>query len=262
VPLRYLRQKNKGPAAARNFGVRKSHGDVIWFIGDDIFVTPQAVGIHFDIHNRISPGQCLAVLGPVTWHPDLEVTPFMHWWEKYRFKYPAKDIGHIPFWQFYTCNVSLPRQILLECGGFDEDFPYAAYEDTELAYRLNRKGMHILYASDALSYHYHPTDLASASKQIEALGASYEMYVRKTGDRGLPLAWLLLSRAPWMIPCIMRPIQRLADQLQWCVSAGLVYRMVLVYHFLVGRRLRPPLPFVAKEKSFPKMPPEHLEAHD
>jgi GT2 family glycosyltransferase len=243
VPLHYLWQENQGPAAARNLGVRHAHGDVTWFIGDDVFVQPETVRVHLDIHSQAAAGHPIGVLGPVTWHPSLTVTPFMRWWERYRFKYPPEYLDPVPFWYFYTCNVSVGRDLFLECGGFDEEFPYAAYEDTELAYRLYHRGMRIVYAPEALAYHHHPTDLASASRQIEALGGSYDTFVRKTGDRGLPIVWLIAARLPLMMPFMMRPIQRMAERLQWHISFGPIYTLVLVYHFLVGRGLRPPLSF-------------------
>jgi GT2 family glycosyltransferase len=248
VSLRYLRQENQGPASARDLGAREAHGDILWFIGDDIFIQPETVFTHLDIHRRAPNDQIIGVLGPVMWHPSLTITPFMRWWERYRFKYPAPDVDPIPFWCFYTSNVSVPRDIFLECGGFDEEFPYAAYEDTELAYRLNQKGLRVVYAPKALAYHYHPTDLASASKQIEVLGRSYEMFVRKTGDRGISIIWLVLGQAPWMTPLVMRPVQRIAQRLQRCVSFGPIYTHVLVYHFFVGRGLKPPLPFVDRSQ--------------
>src|SRR5678810_642452 len=44
--LRYLRQPNAGPAAARNNGFRNTHGDIVLFMDDDILVPPTMLRQH------------------------------------------------------------------------------------------------------------------------------------------------------------------------------------------------------------------------
>jgi hypothetical protein len=45
--------------------------------------------------------------------------------------------------------------LLREPSGFSTDFPLAAFEDAEFAYRLRRHGMRIVYESSAVAWHHH-----------------------------------------------------------------------------------------------------------
>ena len=81
---------------------------------------------------------------------------------EYLFAYSKiDDPGHVPFWYFYSNNISFKRHFVMASGGFDEEFPYAAFEDTDLGRRLQRCGMRLVYDEQALGYHWHPQTLAS-----------------------------------------------------------------------------------------------------
>lgn len=49
--IKYFRQENKGPAAARNTGVKNSSGDFIYFLDADDFITEEAIAIMIDTYN-------------------------------------------------------------------------------------------------------------------------------------------------------------------------------------------------------------------
>lgn len=76
--LTYLSQQNQGQGIARNHGVEKAKGEIVVFIGDDIIVTEEFLTEHLRYHLRHSK-ENEAVLGFVTWHPKLTITPFMNW---------------------------------------------------------------------------------------------------------------------------------------------------------------------------------------
>jgi GT2 family glycosyltransferase len=61
----------------------------------------------------------------------------------------------VPFNFFYTSNISLPRRLLTELGGFREDFPAAAWEDIERAYRGRDAGLVLRYQPRARTVHHH-----------------------------------------------------------------------------------------------------------
>ena len=168
VSLKYFRQKNKGAAAARNVGIKNAEGKILLFIGDDIIPTPNLLEEHINYHNRY-PEKNKAVSGYVTWHPDLEVTPFMWWLENGGPQFSYNDItttdGEIDCTYFCSSNISLKRKFLLSGGLFNEDFPYASYEDTELRYRLEEKGLKIIYNPNAVGYHFHPISISSYCKE-------------------------------------------------------------------------------------------------
>jgi GT2 family glycosyltransferase len=61
---------------------------------------------------------------------------------------PLNDRGGV----YLTANAAFRRDVLLQVGGFDESFPYPAFEDTDLALELERLGR-IVWAPDAVVVH-------------------------------------------------------------------------------------------------------------
>ncbi len=152
--VRYLRQEKKGPAAARNYGIREARSKLLLFTDSDIIPQPALVEEHLKWHN-MNTQLTAAVLGYVTWSPEVDPTPFMRWYGEcaifaYRLLRGKRETD---FRFFYTCNLSLKTEYLRTCGQFDEDFKSAAYEDLELGYRLGKKGLQLLYNPRALGYH-------------------------------------------------------------------------------------------------------------
>lgn len=179
VVLRCLCQKNKGPAAARNLGIFSAQGEIILFIGDDIIADENLLTEHLKDQEKYD--ESTAILGYVTWHPDLKPTPFMNFLEQgIQFNYPAiKDKSAVPFGSFFTANLSLKKEFLIKNGLFDEDFRYPAFDDIELAYRLRDKGMILRYNPQAKGYHYHPADLRSYCQRQQIAGRSAVLFQKK-----------------------------------------------------------------------------------
>jgi GT2 family glycosyltransferase len=170
--LRPLRQQKRGPAAARNLGIAHARAPVVVFTDDDCVPDPALLERHLA---RTRAG--VATIGRIEWHPEIEVTPFMDFvCPGYMFNYGLiEDPEHATYQCFYTANVSVARPDLERLGGFDEQFPAAAYEDIELGYRLQRAGVRLVYDADALVYHLHEMTLAGqlARQGINGRAAAY-----------------------------------------------------------------------------------------
>ena len=175
LSLQYYRQSHRGPAAARNYGIRKASGEILLFIGDDIIAgSPAFLHEHLSWHLDRYKEPEMAVLGYTTWSPELEISPYMQWLETGGAQFSYSSIGSgtfTDFRRFYTSNISLKRMFLGE-DLFDEHFPYAAYEDNELGYRLARRGLRIVHNRQALAYHYHPIKLVNYCKRAFLTGKS------------------------------------------------------------------------------------------
>ena len=190
-------KKNGGPARARNFGLSRCRGDVVLIIGDDIETAQDFVDIHCQSHQQ-NPVKTHAVLGHVCFPEELSPTEFMKWLEKggrkYFFNYqdltPGKESGPL---FFYTCNVSVKKVLLDECGWFDESFPFASHEDLELGYRLANKGMRMIYLPEAAGYHHHLLTIEGITRRIYLMGFSAALYWKKVDDRGGPIRQILRS---------------------------------------------------------------------
>jgi glycosyltransferase involved in cell wall biosynthesis len=199
-PFRFFSQPNAGPASARNRGVREARGRVVLFLGDDTVPEPALLSVHGQTHGESRPYP-VAVLGYTTWPRDLRVSPFLHHINEYGLQFGyglIRDTEQVPFNFFYTSNVSLPREILLEAGLFDTTFPHAAWEDIEVAYRLMQRGMRMLYRPQAVARHHHDITFVSFRRRQEKAGEAAAIFYRKHPELGdflaVPQAKLLSRR--------------------------------------------------------------------
>lgn len=144
--LRWIRLKQPSITAAMNRALLEAQGQRVLFLDDDIIPSPGLLHAHLEAH-RDGPGALIAgrVLQP--WHqgqPDAEAAaPF-------RFNSLIPRLCS----EFMGGNFSLPRQMALELGGFDENFVRVAYRfEAEFAYRWRLAGHEICFAPQALIEH-------------------------------------------------------------------------------------------------------------
>jgi glycosyltransferase involved in cell wall biosynthesis len=244
VKVKYLEQEHKGTAAAKNLGVKNSSGKIIFITGDDIVVTPNLLQEHMNQH-RMFPQNNIAILGHVTWPPEINITPFMKWLESGgpQFAYYLIKNGTADFWFFYSSNISVKKEFLIENGLFDEEFPHAAYEDTELGYRLKNKGLMIKYDKNAIGYHYHQgINLENYKKRMVKAGESAAILCRKhpelkPGIESAPGKILKKKKPGWFYAFIYEKLYKfnltqLVKGLQW--RAKRYYSQELAQAFLKG----------------------------
>jgi|GEM_PF-293447 len=156
VGLKYLKQSNLHQAAARNHGVKNAVGDVVIFIGDDIFVEPGWLKAHAEFHISHPEKEAMAV-GHMTWSPDEKGDRFMEWLEKTGLMPNYKgfsDGQKTDYWHFYTGNISIKKSWFLT-HHFDEHFKAYGWEDTKLGYELMKDGAELYYLKHALGLHHH-----------------------------------------------------------------------------------------------------------
>lgn len=161
-----------GPGAARNAGVARAGTRLILFLGDDTIPDPELVERHLDRH-RSEPDERIAVLGDISWHPQVGDSRLHHWldWSATQFDYrrlrrdlPA-DAG---YGRFIASNTSLKRSLFVDAGGFDTDFAYFC-EDLDLGYRLAQRGMVLRYEPRARARHLHRYDWPALERRFAAI---------------------------------------------------------------------------------------------
>jgi len=186
LALRVFTQENRGPAAARNTGVAVSAGRWVAFLGDDTVPAVGWLAAHRAAHRRHGDDLHLAVIGYTGWHPRMRLTPFLRYINEHglQFGYALiRDPEDVAFNFFYTSNLSLSRELLL-AEPFDLRFPYAAWEDIELAYRLKKRGLHMTYEAAATVAHDHPTDLSRFAARQERAGYCAVVFYRLHPELG------------------------------------------------------------------------------
>ena len=237
--IRYLKKDNRGPAAARNLGIRNSKGEILLFIGDDVIASPDLVREHVRWHKENYPRDHIAILGFVTWSPEIKVTPFMKWLEHggpqfgyYRFVH-GQDV---PPGDLYTANVSYKKSFLLRHSLFDEDFSYAAFEDSELGLRLSKKGLIGIFNKKAFAYHHHPMTFSSYCRRMENVGAASLLLYEKLGMTGVHAFGHASKFRGWVKALgypLYRQILTLIDA-HFSICIPRHYLKVLEYHRIKG----------------------------
>lgn len=176
-------QQNQGPSAARNRGIARASGEYVVFLDDDIAAGPSLLSAHLDAQREVEGG--LVLNGPMLTPADHEMDPWIEWeqvrLERQYVRYAAKEIdahGRL----FYSGNASMPRQMVLDAGGFDESFRRA--EDMELGMRLEDAGAAFDFVGEAEGFHY-------AERSYDAWGRIAYDYGRHDIDFAETWTWLI-----------------------------------------------------------------------
>jgi glycosyltransferase involved in cell wall biosynthesis len=184
--ITFRTQPNGGPGRARNHGVSLASGRFVIFIGDDTVPEPRFLAEHARVHAATADDAMIAVLGYTGWPAGEPVTAFMDYINDYGLQFGYKlieDGAVVPFNFFYTSNISIDRQLLVD-QPFDTTFPSAAWEDIELAYRLDAKGLKIRYNANAVTRHYHQMTVDSFARRQYTVGKSGAIFYRKHPELG------------------------------------------------------------------------------
>lgn len=172
-------EPHRGPAAARNRGIEQACGRRVLFLGDDIVASPQLLAEHLAAAERHA--DC-AILGFTDWAPHLRLTPFMRYLAPERgpqFRYATiGDPLNCGYQFFYTSNISLARR-WFDLERFDEAFPYACFEDADLGYRLQKRGLRIVFRRAALAHHDHPIRFRDFLRRVQQMGESNVLFFQK-----------------------------------------------------------------------------------
>ncbi len=170
--LNYFYQTNKGPAAARNMGIRQSKGKFLLILNDDAILESNALSIHFDLQMK-HLGEKISVLGNFKWLPQYTQSCIGQLASKTDiiFEYPQMVSGLLyDYNHFYTCNISISKKAVDEVGLFDENFNGPAAEDIEFGFRLEQAGYRVLFESSCIAWHDHSISLETFCKVHEVRG--------------------------------------------------------------------------------------------
>ncbi|MFO0075323.1 MAG: glycosyltransferase [Cyanobacteriota bacterium] len=143
--IRWIRQSPPSITAAMNRALEEARGDRVLFLDDDIIPAPRLLQAHAEAA-ALHPDAMLAgrVLQP--WHgglPDPDGAPFLF-----------NSLSPRQVKEFMGGNVSIPRQIAIDLGGFDRNFVKVAYRfEAEFAHRWVQAGHPIQYVPEALIHH-------------------------------------------------------------------------------------------------------------
>lgn len=134
----WLKGPGKGPAANRNNGA--SHAKSAWlvFVDDDCEPTRRFISEY---------------INGITNYPDFKVfegaTDADREMKRFDEEAPVNLRGGLLF----SCNFAILKAYFAQLQGFDENFPFPAMEDTELAYRIKQDKNDFFFLKNALVIH-------------------------------------------------------------------------------------------------------------
>jgi GT2 family glycosyltransferase len=178
--LRTFRQKNCGPAAARNRGAQEARGRFLAFTDDDCRPSAQWLA-KFGPRLEAAPdaavgGTTVNALGENLFSEASETLLQA----LYAFSNRDPERGRF----IASNNLAMSRDVFHANNGFDAGFPLAAAEDRDFCDRWTYSGRRIVWEPTAIVLHYHAHTLRSFLRQHFNYGRGAVLYQQLRRDRG------------------------------------------------------------------------------
>ena len=176
-PVKYLFEEKPGPAAARNSGIRVARGWVVAFTDSDCIASPDWLRLLVENIDGEKVGASAGNVLPLSRENAIERYAAGFW-----------QIDKMVSGQNYgkpyaiTANVAYKKAVLEEVGGFCEEYPVAASEDTDLGWRVSDRGWRFVYVPEAIVHHDHRATLGGLHGFGYKSGYGIEIHKRRYPD--------------------------------------------------------------------------------
>lgn len=160
IDVTLITQQKAGPATARNTGAKRAKGEILAFTDDDCAPAPEWLTT---LAKGFTTAPDYAICGRTINALDNRYSRISQLLIDYLFFYYNSDKNKARF--FTSNNFALPANQFREIGGFKTSFALPAGEDREFCDRWLFGGYKILYAPDAVVYHYHLLTIFSFIQQ-------------------------------------------------------------------------------------------------
>jgi GT2 family glycosyltransferase len=149
--IRVYDNPKQGVASARNLGASIAKSDTLLFIDDDMIINRKAVERAIE-YLKSAENVCLNVnwVYPPELNAKLDTYQFGRYLEHYRFTslrgwlgkdFPWRDDQLIDVGFAASYFLAMKRSTFDKTGKYDENFPFAGFEDHDFAVRLQRNGV-------------------------------------------------------------------------------------------------------------------------
>lgn len=189
-----LPSASKARAVGNNLAAAHATGEILIFLADDFDPSPGLVAAHAAYH-AMNPDPDAVAIGSGLFPDDVRRDFFARW---------AEDSGHIfgvpmrrtlavwPRRFFYVGNASLKRARFAALGGFDEHFPYDAWDDYEFGLRWAAGGGYSQFIANAAAMHRHAVSFEERCASMMRAGESARVLERLHPD--LDHGWRAMLR--------------------------------------------------------------------
>lgn len=136
------------PAIARNTGVSKSRGEMIFFIDADCIASSNWLETHMSVHQRFETS---VVVGGGVFFPAshyLTLSDNVSTFHEFMVHIPPGEKDFLP-----SLNLSMPKSVWDLSGGFDASFPFPSGEDTDLTLRIKKEEIPLVFEPKAMVTH-------------------------------------------------------------------------------------------------------------
>lgn len=156
--LVYIKQKNSGPAKARNTGAKRATTEILVFTDSDC--VPEKNWLE-EMIKPFENKEVGGVQGAYKTKQKEIIARFVQIEieERYERMKHSKNIDWIG-----SYSAAFKRKEFLSLGGYDESFPIASGEDPEFSFRLAKSGRKLIFNPNAIVYHTHPNKLSKYLK--------------------------------------------------------------------------------------------------
>jgi GT2 family glycosyltransferase len=178
LDVRLLRQRNGGPASARNNGAATARGAFLAFTDDDCVADPDWLNEFADCFRR-SPDNAV---GGMTVN-GLVKNPFSSFSQRVidvAYRHYNEDPDRAVF--FASNNLAVPAETFKSVGGFNPDFLTA--EDREFCDRWRHHSRRLSYAPEAVVSHANNLTFLSFCRQHFNYGRGAARFYRARAGRG------------------------------------------------------------------------------
>ena len=151
--IKYIFQSEPNAQHARNRAIAEARGEVLLFVDDDVVMDEHLVGAHW---KNYSDPELAAVCGFYTEPGESPLDELPRdcqdpttGWVYFPHCYTKRVECHL----LPTCNGSIRREVAIRLGGFDENYTYTHFDDTDFSCRLKALGVRSVHDPDARLVH-------------------------------------------------------------------------------------------------------------
>lgn len=233
ICIRAVRLESGGEIAARNLGAREAAGRWLIFLDDDVIPGPALVEAHVAAQELHAGRAC--VHGVVAPHPRLRQGVLSRWFlPENRIDPSGEDIQ---FYEWSAENLSMPRDLFWEGGGFSGEQLSPRFAAVELLRQFRAAGVDIVFEPRAQAFIWCAVRLEDERRRCYFQGRALHRLHLQDGSpkmlRHYHLARLFLRnlRDRLFIPFYLRSCQDLEED---TYSYGSLYRRILRYERYLG----------------------------
>ncbi len=233
VCIRAVRHESGGEVAARNFGAREAAGRWLLFLDDDVIPGPALIEAHVSAQELHTSRAC--VYGVVAPHPRLRQGVLTRWFlPENRIDPSGEDIQ---FYEWSAENLSVPKSLHLEGGGFSEEIDSPRFAAIDLLRQLRSTDIEIVFEPRAQAFMWCSVRLGDERRRCYFQGrALHRLYLQVRSPQMLrhyqtARSSLRNLRDRLFIPFYLRSCQGLEEDTR---SYGSMYRRILRYERYLG----------------------------